>query len=306
MNFNGDKSSDQSEPLSDSICKRCIRLLHVVLRQNVVLSPVLAHLPGQTNAYRYLRCYGHCRHIPSGSIIYLDLPMSARVCLLDVDVSSRRLQRFQAYAQHISCYEHFHRHPYNITSNPRTKAISSATKPEDWTCCCIFLGIWVSISRFQSRKELKHKHRCWNMWLTFGSGFYSVCVCSVLRIIAISLAPLMYYPSWAGQPISLWTSIEANLALICSSLPILRPLAVRLWRRFRPLNKDRFSMSYFSEKIWSRSSDRSTSSASDANRQSDQNTSNDGSSNSSGSKGIMVHTSYQISTADNERVNSLR
>lgn len=134
----------------------------------------------------------------------------------------------------------------------------------------------------------------------------SVCLCSVLRIIAIGLAPLMYYPSWAGQPIALWTSIEANLALICCSLPILRPLAVRIWRRYRSGGKDRFTLSFFSEKLRSRYADESSSNASDGRETSNRSDSNDASSNASANKSIMVHTTYQISTADNVQRNSTR
>ena len=128
----------------------------------------------------------------------------------------------------------------------------------------------------------------------------------MLRIVAIALAPLMYYPSWAGQPIALWTSIEANLALICCSLPILRPLVVRVWRKYSPRGRDRFSISYFSEKLRSRSADESSSNTSEGRKMSDRSDSNDASSDSSANKSIMVHTTYQISTAENVHRNSAR
>ena len=135
---------------------------------------------------------------------------------------------------------------------------------------------------------------------------YSVCLCSVLRIIAIALAPIMYYPSWAGQPIALWTSIEANLALICCSLPILRPLAVRIWRKYRPKGRRRLSISHLSEKLRSRSADESSSNTSEGRKTSNRSDSNDASSNASANKSIMVHTTYQISTIDNAQRNSVR
>ena len=81
---------------------------------------------------------------------------------------------------------------------------------------------------------------------------------------------------------------------------------MRLWRKFKPVSKDRLSISYFSEKLRSRSAERSISNASDENKQSDQNSSDDGSNNPSGSKGIMVHTTYQISSVENAWVNSSR
>lgn len=128
----------------------------------------------------------------------------------------------------------------------------------------------------------------------------------MLRIVAIALAPLMYYPSWAGQPIALWTSIEANLALICCSLPILRPLAVRIWRKYSPQGRERFSISYISEKLRSRSGDESSSNMSEGHKMSDRSDSNDSSSGTSADKSIMVHTTYQISTAENVQRNSVR
>ena len=47
--------------------------------------------------------------------------------------------------------------------------------------------------------------------------------------MAIALAPDGEFRSWGDQPLALWTSIETNVAIICSCLPTLRTLVTRLW-----------------------------------------------------------------------------
>ena len=66
---------------------------------------------------------------------------------------------------------------------------------------------------------------------------HSVCVVSILRLAALIYVPPIYYATWAGHPIAVWTGIEVNLALICSCLPPLRPLAARLWKKFEAQNR---------------------------------------------------------------------
>ena len=61
----------------------------------------------------------------------------------------------------------------------------------------------------------------------------SVCVASTLRVVAIALAPDGEFKSWGDQPLALWTSIETNVAIICSCLPTLRPLITGLWLKLR-------------------------------------------------------------------------
>ena len=86
----------------------------------------------------------------------------------------------------------------------------------------------------------------------------SVCVTSLLRLLALIFAPAQYYPSWAGQPIAVWSAIEANLALICSCLPTLRPFAAKVWRSVKPHSMPKIRISHLSGKLRTRSTGQTT------------------------------------------------
>jgi hypothetical protein len=62
--------------------------------------------------------------------------------------------------------------------------------------------------------------------LTIG---WFVCVVSILRLRA--LVVLAQHPedsTWYSAPTAYWSAIEANLAIVCASLPALKPLIVRV------------------------------------------------------------------------------
>ena len=62
--------------------------------------------------------------------------------------------------------------------------------------------------------------------LTIG---WFVCVVSILRLRA--LVVLAQHPedtTWYSAPTAYWSAIEANLAIVCASLPALKPLVVRV------------------------------------------------------------------------------
>lgn len=77
---------------------------------------------------------------------------------------------------------------------------------------------------------------------------FSVCVASTLRVVAIALAPDGQFKSWGDQPLALWTSIETNVAIMCSCLPTLRPLATSLWLKLKRKRGTQLSLYSFSGK----------------------------------------------------------
>lgn len=76
----------------------------------------------------------------------------------------------------------------------------------------------------------------------------SVCIASMLRVLAIIYAPEGRYPTWGEQPLVIWTAIETNVAIICSCLPTLRTLATRLWKKVHTSKQIRSTFSYLSSK----------------------------------------------------------
>ncbi|OJJ79927.1 uncharacterized protein ASPGLDRAFT_158201 [Aspergillus glaucus CBS 516.65] len=63
--------------------------------------------------------------------------------------------------------------------------------------------------------------------LVFGLGIF-VCIVSIVRISALTELTSHNDDTRYNSPAAIWSSIEANVAIICSSLPPLRPLIVRL------------------------------------------------------------------------------
>ncbi|CAE7196545.1 hypothetical protein P3342_010167 [Pyrenophora teres f. teres] len=73
--------------------------------------------------------------------------------------------------------------------------------------------------------------------LTIG---WFVCVVSVLRLIAlVSLSTHPDDSSYYSAPAAYWSGIEINLAIVCASLPALKPLIVRIIPGFSSRNSGR-------------------------------------------------------------------
>lgn len=57
----------------------------------------------------------------------------------------------------------------------------------------------------------------------FGLGFF-VCIVSIVRVPTLRAASQAQDPTWDNVAAALWTLAELNAAILCSSLPTLRPL----------------------------------------------------------------------------------
>lgn len=83
-------------------------------------------------------------------------------------------------------------------------------------CCCV--GFWVGDFVRLPRYNL----------LGYPADECSVCIVSIVRISALTELTSHNDDTRYNSPAAIWSSIEANVAIICSSLPPLRPLIVRL------------------------------------------------------------------------------
>ena len=102
---------------------------------------------------------------------------------------------------------------------------------------CSFLGLdycMLSLSRFQSflpsvTITSAFEYHCsdltnrWNKWKS------RVCIISVIRLTKIlELADHLDEFSQLNSPTATWSSIECNLAILCSCMPALRPVYSQL------------------------------------------------------------------------------
>lgn len=61
------------------------------------------------------------------------------------------------------------------------------------------------------------------LFVIFGVGGFS-CLSSIIRLYTIKIFTGSKDPFWDGVPINIWSMIEINVAIICASVPAMKPL----------------------------------------------------------------------------------
>ncbi|KAE8444821.1 hypothetical protein EG329_014176 [Mollisiaceae sp. DMI_Dod_QoI] len=61
------------------------------------------------------------------------------------------------------------------------------------------------------------------LFILFGVGGFS-CISSIVRLYTIKVFTDSKDPFWDGVPINIWSMIEINVAVICASVPAMKPL----------------------------------------------------------------------------------
>lgn len=64
------------------------------------------------------------------------------------------------------------------------------------------------------------------LFILFGVGGFS-CISSIVRLYTIKVFTDSKDPFWDGVPINIWSMIEINVAVICASVPAMKPLFTR-------------------------------------------------------------------------------
>jgi hypothetical protein len=59
------------------------------------------------------------------------------------------------------------------------------------------------------------------------TSFHSVCIVSILRLQFLVAISNSSDPTYDNPPAATWSSVEINVGIICSCLPLLRPLLTR-------------------------------------------------------------------------------
>lgn len=105
-----------------------------------------------------------------------------------------------------------------------TETLNAAQKSENWSSPRLYPWWIVSSNIWDLTLLSQCSFQGWQRFLSC-----SVCVTSVLRLFAIINGGFNHNKIWAGRSATMWSAIEANMAIICSCLPTLRPLATRFW-----------------------------------------------------------------------------
>ncbi|KAH8151373.1 uncharacterized protein LAJ45_04575 [Morchella importuna] len=93
------------------------------------------------------------------------------------------------------------------------------------------LVLWLLPLRLIMQAQLPKRQK-WGLYIVFMLGCLAP-VASIARLIMLVqmlvLKPILVDPSWkSGVNISVWSIVEVNIAIICSSIPTIRPLLKKL------------------------------------------------------------------------------
>ena len=94
----------------------------------------------------------------------------------------------------------------------------------------IALDIWIILLPIKTLLSLQLPGREKGVLLgVFGLGVFSL-VASIVRLYSISLFTLSKDPFFDAVPINQWSIVEVNVAIICASIPTLKPLLSKTTR----------------------------------------------------------------------------
>lgn len=94
----------------------------------------------------------------------------------------------------------------------------------------ILVDIWILVIPYNTLKGIKRPKRDKIVLLViFGIGAFS-CISSMIRLYTIKVFATSDDPFYDGVPINIWSMIEINVAIICASVPAMRPLFLKIIR----------------------------------------------------------------------------
>ncbi|KZL78215.1 integral membrane protein [Colletotrichum tofieldiae] len=70
----------------------------------------------------------------------------------------------------------------------------------------------------------------------FSVGFLT-CLISTIRLYSLKLAAETNDPNWGVVDAAMWSVAECNVAVLCACIPTLRPLANKVYEKFRSSNE---------------------------------------------------------------------
>ncbi|TKA63200.1 hypothetical protein B0A49_08990 [Cryomyces minteri] len=100
------------------------------------------------------------------------------------------------------------------------------------------MDIWIYIMPLPVLVKLKMEKRDrYGLYFVFALGAF-VIAASVTRMVLLNPSSKTPDPTWGSMDALIWTEVEANTAIICACLPVIRKLFVILWCRLRCKHAD--------------------------------------------------------------------
>ncbi|KAG4430120.1 hypothetical protein IFR05_014391 [Cadophora sp. M221] len=94
----------------------------------------------------------------------------------------------------------------------------------------ILVDIWILALPIKTLKDIKRSRRDKVvLFIIFGVGGFS-CISSIIRLYTIKVFATSDDPFFDGVPINIWSMIEINVAVVCASVPAMKPLFTKAVR----------------------------------------------------------------------------
>jgi len=88
----------------------------------------------------------------------------------------------------------------------------------------IIVDIWILVMPISTLRHIKRPKRDKIvLFIVFGIGGFS-CISSIVRLYTIKVFANSKDPFYDGAPINIWSFIEVNVAIVCASVPAMKPL----------------------------------------------------------------------------------
>ncbi|KAK5015633.1 hypothetical protein LTR60_002783 [Cryomyces antarcticus] len=95
------------------------------------------------------------------------------------------------------------------------------------------MDIWIYVMPLPVLVKLRiEKRDKYGLYFVFALGAF-VIAASVMRMVLLNPSSKTPDPTWGSMGALIWTEVEANTAIICACLPVIRKLIVILWYRLR-------------------------------------------------------------------------
>ncbi|KAK0111669.1 hypothetical protein ONS95_002014 [Cadophora gregata] len=119
---------------------------------------------------------------------------------------------------------------WDLTGTVKKKCINTVVYFYIIAVVNILLDIWILLLPVRTLSNIKRSRRDKIVLLIiFGVGGFS-CISSIIRLYTIKVFATSKDPFFDGVPINTWSMIEINVAVVCASVPAMKPLFTKAVR----------------------------------------------------------------------------
>ncbi|KAG4412716.1 hypothetical protein IFR04_014147 [Cadophora malorum] len=119
---------------------------------------------------------------------------------------------------------------WDLSGNVKKKCINTVVYFYVVAVVNILIDIWILLLPIRTLSNIKRSRRDKVvLFIIFGVGGFS-CISSIIRLYTIKVFATSKDPFFDGVPINIWSMIEINVAVVCASVPAMKPLFTKAVR----------------------------------------------------------------------------